>query len=63
MVDSIMKVLTFVVVVILVLLLLDLVGPWIGDELAPAGGQIRHIFEGAWDGIQKIIQPGYGRGH
>lgn len=60
MVDSIVKVLTFVIIVILVILLLNLVGPWIADALPDAGGTIRDIFQGAWNGIQKIIQPGYG---
>ncbi|HEY6425146.1 MAG TPA: hypothetical protein VIY28_18275 [Pseudonocardiaceae bacterium] len=58
-----MKVLTFFVVVILVLLLLQLVGNYIAMALPQAGQIISNIFQGAWDGIQSIIHGGYNNGH
>ncbi len=62
MVDSIMKVLTFFVIVILVLLLINLVGEYIAGLLPEAGQTISNILHSLWAGFQKIIHPG-GYGH
>lgn len=54
MVKSIEKVLTFFVVLILVLLLIELLGGFIAESVEPASGKISEILRNIWDGIQNI---------
>ncbi len=54
MVKSIEKVLTFFVVLILILLLIQLLGGFIANSVEPAGSQVGRILQNMWDGIQKI---------
>lgn len=54
MVKSIEKVLTFFVVLILILLLLNLLGPFIADSVEPAADKLGDILRQTWDGIQGL---------
>jgi hypothetical protein len=59
MVDSVVKVLTFFMIVILILLLLNTVGDYVAAQIPEAAGAIRHILQEIWDALQRIVQPGY----
>jgi hypothetical protein len=54
MVKSIEKVLTFFVVLILILLLIELLGPFIATSVEPASDKVSEIFHNLWAGIQNI---------
>lgn len=54
MVKSIEKVLTFFVVLILILLLLNLLGPFIADSIQPAANKLGDILSRMWDGLQNL---------
>lgn len=58
MVKSIEKVLTFFVVLILILLLIQLLGGFIANSVEPAGTQVSRILQNLWDGIQRIAHTG-----
>lgn len=57
MVGAITKVLTFVVVVILILLLINLVGDFVARELPEAGDTLSDVFQALWNAFQRIIHP------
>jgi len=59
MVKSIEKVLTFFVVLILILLLLNLLGPFIADSIEPAANKLGDILRQAWDGLQNLADTSY----
>jgi hypothetical protein len=59
MVKSIERVLTFFVVLILILLLLNLLGPFIADSIEPAANRLGDILRQAWDGLQNLADTGY----
>ncbi len=61
MVKSIEKVLTFFVVLILILLLIQLLGGFIANSVEPAGTQVGRILQNMWDGIQRIAHTGSNR--
>ncbi|HET9256496.1 MAG TPA: hypothetical protein VFO16_15040 [Pseudonocardiaceae bacterium] len=63
MVKSIEKVLTFFVVLVLILLLIQLLGPYIYDAIEPAGNQVAGIIEKLWNGIRSIAHTGSGHYH
>jgi len=54
MVKGIEKVLTFFVVIVLVLLLLNLLGPFISDSIQPAIDKVDDIVHNAWNGLQHL---------
>jgi hypothetical protein len=54
MVKSIEKVFTFFVVLILILLLLDLLGPFIANTVPEASARVSEILHNTWVGIQNI---------
>lgn len=58
MVKSIEKVLTFFVVLILILLLIELLGGFIAESVEPAASKISQILSNIWDGIQNIAHSG-----
>jgi len=58
MVKSIEKVLTFFVVLILILLLIELLGGFIADSVEPAASKVSEILGNMWDGIQNIAHNG-----
>jgi hypothetical protein len=58
MVKAIEKVLTFFVVLILILLLIQLLGGFIANSVEPAGSQVGRILQNMWDGIQNIAHTG-----
>ncbi len=63
MVKSIEKVLTFFVVLILILLLLNLLGPFIADSIQPAANKLGDILSRMWDGLQNLADgDSYGGG-
>lgn len=57
MADAIVKVLTFFVVLILVLLILNLVGDYIAAQIPQAAEVTRHIVQALWNACQRIFQP------
>lgn len=59
MVDSLAKVLTFFVVVVLVILLLNLGGDYVTAHIPAASGVIRQTLEEIWNALQRIVQAGY----
>ena len=59
MVKSIEKVLTFFVVLILILLLLNLLGPFIADSIEPAANKLGDILRQLWDGAQNLADTNY----
>jgi hypothetical protein len=59
MVKAIEKVLTFFVVLILILLLIQLLGGFIASSVEPAGTQVGRILQNLWDGIQNIAHVGH----
>jgi len=61
MVKSIEKVLTFFVVIILLLVLLGMLGPFIANSLQPASIGVSEIIHNAWNGIIHIVHAASGR--
>lgn len=61
MVKSIEKVLTFFVVIILLLILLGILGPFIASSLQPASIGVSDIVHNAWAGIIHIVHAASGR--
>lgn len=57
MVDAVVKVLTFFVVLILILLILNSVGDYIAAQIPEAAEVTRRIFQALWNGLQRIAQP------
>lgn len=57
MAGAITKVLTFVIVVILVLIIINLVGDYVARQLPEAGDTVSDILQALWNAIQKIIHP------
>jgi hypothetical protein len=55
---SIEKVCTFFVVIILILLLLNWLGPFIADSIQPAGYSVSEILHNMWTGMQNITHTG-----
>jgi hypothetical protein len=55
MVKSIEKVLTFFVVIILLLVLLGVLGPFIASSLEPASVGISQIVRNIWTGLMHIV--------
>jgi hypothetical protein len=60
MVKSIEKVLTFFVVLILILLLLDLLGGFIAESVQPASDKLGEILRNIWYGFEHLVH--YHRG-
>jgi hypothetical protein len=60
MVKSIEKVLTFFVVIILLLVLLGVLGPFIASSLEPASVGISEIVHNAWTGLMHIVHAATG---
>jgi hypothetical protein len=60
MVKSIEKVLTFFIVIILSLVLLNLLGPFIASSIQPASEGVGNILHSAWIGVQHIVHTGSG---
>jgi hypothetical protein len=58
MVKSIEKVFTFFVVLILILLLLEWLGPFISHSIEPASSRVSEIIHNLWVGIQNIAHTG-----
>lgn len=59
MVDSIAKVLTIFVVVVLVVVLLNIVGDYITEYIPAVAGVIRQTLKEIWNALQRIVQAGY----
>lgn len=59
MVDTIAKVLTVFVVVILALVLLNTVGGYVAEQIPGAGEMIHRIFHEIWNALHRVFQPGY----
>ena len=57
MTDAVVKVLTFFVVLILILLILNTVGDYIATQIPEAAEVTRRIFQSLWTGLQRIAQP------
>ncbi|HEX5348302.1 MAG TPA: hypothetical protein VFW64_14545 [Pseudonocardiaceae bacterium] len=57
MVDAVMKVLTFFVVLILILLILNLAGDYIAAQIPQAAEVTRRIVQALWNGLQRAAQP------
>ncbi|MGH3832748.1 MAG: hypothetical protein ACRDRS_20300 [Pseudonocardiaceae bacterium] len=61
MVKAIEKVFTFFVVLILILLLLDLLGPFIANSVPGASDRLHDIMYNIWCGFQNLVHYGPGR--
>ncbi len=59
MVDSVAKILTVFLVVLLILLLLNTVGEYIAVQIPPAAEGLHHILQEIWRGLHGIVEPGY----
>lgn len=57
MVDAVMKVLTFFVVLILILLILSMAGDYIAAQIPQAAEVTRRILQALWNGLQRVAQP------
>lgn len=62
MVKSIEKTLTFFIVIVLFLALVNLLGPFIASSIGPASERVGEIVRNAWTGVQHIVHTGSG-GH
>jgi hypothetical protein len=56
MVDAAVKVLTFFLVVILILILLNTLGDYIAAQIPNAAWALRRIIEALWNALQDITQ-------
>ena len=56
MVDAVVKVLTFFVVLILILLILNLAGDYIAAQIPEAVEAIGNIFQALWNALRRIPQ-------
>jgi ABC-type dipeptide/oligopeptide/nickel transport system permease subunit len=60
MVKTIEKVFTFFIVIILVIILINLFGPFISNSIQPAGDKVSDILHNAWTGLQHITGTDFG---
>jgi predicted PurR-regulated permease PerM len=60
MVKTIERVVTFFVVIILVIILINLLGPFISDSIQPAIDKVGDILHNAWTGLQHITGTDFG---
>jgi len=56
MVDAVLKVLTFFLVVILILILLNVLGGFIAGQIPNAAWGLRRILESLWNAVQNVTQ-------
>jgi predicted PurR-regulated permease PerM len=57
MVDAAVKVLTFFLVLILILIILNTVGDYIATQIPNAASVLRRILDALWKALQNITQP------
>jgi hypothetical protein len=60
MVKSIEKVLTFFIVIILFLILVNVLGPFIASSIPPATEQVGNIVRSTWSGVKHLVPPASG---
>jgi predicted PurR-regulated permease PerM len=52
------RVLTFFIVIVLIILLLNLLGPFIANSIQPASERLSDILHNTWIGVQHIAHTG-----
>jgi hypothetical protein len=57
---SVIRVVNFFVVVILILILLNLLGPPISDAIPSAAQNTRDMLAGLWNGIKDLVPQNWG---
>ncbi len=54
-INAVMKVLTFVVVTVLIIILLPLVGPFVTDNLPRTGTVVGDLLSALWTALENIV--------
>jgi hypothetical protein len=60
---SVLRVVNFFVVIILIIVLLNLVGPFIAHSAPAALDKAGEALSGIWSGIQNLVPSSYYRSH
>jgi len=58
MIRAIENVLTFFIVIVLIILLLNSLGPFIANSIQPASERLSDILQNTWIGVQHIAHTG-----
>ena len=63
MIRAIENVLTFFIVIVLIILLLNSLGPFIANSIQPASERLSDILQNTWIGVQHIAPGSPGESH